>query len=480
MDELLTICIPTYNRCNYLKICLDSVFVNIRGLEKYIRVIVSDNCSTDDTKTVVKLFESRGYQFEYFCQEKNIGTERNFEFLYNKVGTKFFWIIGDDDFILDNRLEYIISLLKNNNFGILHLGHFWYEQLDETTNIPFQPKIKEYLNNVEFINDVHYWITFLSANIVNKSILMKGNLDYKDTMLDYIKWYLPIVFKSTKNIILLSPVVACKANNSGGYNLFKVFGSNFNYILSDLVQKRLIPMKAKRVIIHNLISSFFPYFLKNGTTTFEKGRAILILFFTYYNNLFFWKKIVFQTVINFLKNLRINLKRKESFNLKFLGKNSSFGNQNLIKNPQYICIGDNFSCLDRLRIEAWDEYQGESFSPKIIIGNNVCFNTDIHIGCINRIEIGDNCLFGSRIYITDHDHGDTSPEDLRITPANRKLKSKGPVIIENNVYVGEGVAILSGVQIGENAIIATNSVVTKDVPKNSVVAGIPARIIKSI
>jgi acetyltransferase-like isoleucine patch superfamily enzyme len=151
-----------------------------------------------------------------------------------------------------------------------------------------------------------------------------------------------------------------------------------------------------------------------------------------------------------------------------------------VKNAHYIEIGNNFSAITRFRIEAWDEYEGEQFYPEIIIGNNVCFNTDIHIGCINRIEIGDNCLFGSRIYITDHDHGETSPEDLRIIPAKRKLKSKGPVIIENNVYIGEGVAILSGVLIGENSIIATNSVVTKDVPKNTVVAGIPARVIKTI
>jgi acetyltransferase-like isoleucine patch superfamily enzyme len=168
--------------------------------------------------------------------------------------------------------------------------------------------------------------------------------------------------------------------------------------------------------------------------------------------------------------------------LKFkkVGDNFNLGEHYRVSNPKYICIGDNFSALERFRIEAWDQYRGELFSPEITIGNNVCFNTDIHIGCINRIEIGDNCLFGSRIYITDHDHGDTSPEDLKIIPANRKLKSKGPVIIENNVYVGEGVAILSGVRIGENSIIATNSVVTKDVPKNSVVAGIPARTIKFI
>ncbi len=180
--------------------------------------------------------------------------------------------------------------------------------------------------------------------------------------------------------------------------------------------------------------------------------------------------------------LRISLSEEQlrllKMKFKKVGHNFNLGIHYTVLNPKYISIGSNFSALDRFRIEAWDEYQGESFSPEIIIGNNVCFNTDIHIGCINRIEIGDNCLFGSRIYITDHDHGSTSVQDMKIPPAQRKLKSKGPVIIGKNVYIGEGVAILSGVRIGENAIIATNAVVTIDVPKNSVVAGIPARIIK--
>jgi acetyltransferase-like isoleucine patch superfamily enzyme len=163
-----------------------------------------------------------------------------------------------------------------------------------------------------------------------------------------------------------------------------------------------------------------------------------------------------------------------------LGKNSVFGKYLILKNQKYIQIGDNFSCLDRFRLEAWDNYQGVKYSPMIRIGNNVVFNTDVHIGCINSITIGDNCLFGSRIYITDHDHGGTTIQDLELPPIKRELKSKGPVVIEENVYCGEGVVILSGVRIGKNAILGSNSVITSDVPENTVVAGIPARIIKNI
>lgn len=191
-------------------------------------------------------------------------------------------------------------------------------------------------------------------------------------------------------------------------------------------------------------------------------------------------KYLFLRLENFqLQNIQ-NEKKMFLSNFKSLGEPSNFGKNNIIKNPKYIEIGTNFFAMDRLRIEAWDEYENQKFTPKIKIGNNVAFNTDIHIGCINAIEIGDNCLFASRIYITDHQHGDTSNGMIAIAPAKRKLISKGPVIIENNVWIGEGVSILPGVTIGENSVIGTNSVVTKNIPKNSVAVGIPAKVIKQL
>lgn len=165
---------------------------------------------------------------------------------------------------------------------------------------------------------------------------------------------------------------------------------------------------------------------------------------------------------------------------KKVGVNFCIGEDYTVSNPQFVKIGDNFTALNRFRIEAIIKYKNETFKPSIQIGNNVIFNNDIHIGCINNIEIGDNCLFASRIYITDHHHGSSDKSVLDFAPTDRQLISKGPVIIKNNVWIGEGVAIMPGVTIGENSIIGTNAVVTKDVAPNSVMAGVPAKLIKKL
>jgi acetyltransferase-like isoleucine patch superfamily enzyme len=151
-----------------------------------------------------------------------------------------------------------------------------------------------------------------------------------------------------------------------------------------------------------------------------------------------------------------------------------------VKNAQCISIGNNFSCLWNIRIEAWEKYFEQTFKPQITIGNNVGFNSDVHIGCIDKIVIGDNVLMASRIFISDHSHGHIDLHAIKMPPARRPLVSKGPVIIEDNVWLGEGVCILSGVTIGRNSIVGANAVVIDSFPENSVIGGIPAKLIKSL
>jgi acetyltransferase-like isoleucine patch superfamily enzyme len=163
---------------------------------------------------------------------------------------------------------------------------------------------------------------------------------------------------------------------------------------------------------------------------------------------------------------------------KCVGDNCVIPSSAFINNPKYISIGNNFGAWYNLRMEAIDAYMQQKFCPIISIGNNVNIGSDFHIGCINRISIGNNVLIAGRVFITDHFHGSISSNDIHLVPTERELYSKGPVEILDNVWIGEGVCIMPGVTIGANSIIGANSVVTKSFGQNSVIAGNPAKLIK--
>lgn len=165
----------------------------------------------------------------------------------------------------------------------------------------------------------------------------------------------------------------------------------------------------------------------------------------------------------------------------------NFGKHSLIGcNSTYLGIG-RISIGEQTRIgryaviTAWEKINKEVFSPQIVIGNDCAIGEFVHITAINSITIGNNVLMGRRVTITDNSHGiNSSIAELQLPPNQRKLYSKGPVVIEDNVWIGDKATILAGVKIGYGSIVGANAVVTKDVPAYSIVGGIPAKVLRTI
>lgn len=145
-----------------------------------------------------------------------------------------------------------------------------------------------------------------------------------------------------------------------------------------------------------------------------------------------------------------------------------------------INIGRNTGIQKHTILGCWNKFYEQNFNPAIFIGNNCNIGEYTHISSCNRITIGDGLLTGRFVLITDNNHGALSKEESTTPPLRRKLVSKGEIVIGENVWIGDKVTILGGVNVGNNVIIAANSVVTKSIPDNCVAAGNPAKIIKSI
>ena len=106
------------------------------------------------------------------------------------------------------------------------------------------------------------------------------------------------------------------------------------------------------------------------------------------------------------------------------------------------------------------------------IGNNVFINHDCSFLDIGGITIEDDVLIGPKVSLITESHP--------INPNERKALVVKPVVIKRNAWIGAGAIIMPGVTVGENAVVAAGAVVTKDVPSNTVVAGVPAKVIKEM
>jgi lipopolysaccharide O-acetyltransferase len=159
----------------------------------------------------------------------------------------------------------------------------------------------------------------------------------------------------------------------------------------------------------------------------------------------------------------------------------SIGSNSYLRGLSHISIGRNFRSGTHLRLEAVTIHGGRHFSPTIIIKNNVSVSDFVHIAATNYVEIGSNVLMASKIYISDHHHGNYSGSNQvnpESDPQKRIITNNKRVIISDNVWIGEMVSVLPGVTIGAGSVIGANSVVTKDIPPCSIAVGNPAKIVK--
>ncbi|GAB4039367.1 DapH/DapD/GlmU-related protein [Spirosoma jeollabukense] len=113
-----------------------------------------------------------------------------------------------------------------------------------------------------------------------------------------------------------------------------------------------------------------------------------------------------------------------------------------------------------------------NFAQFIRLGKNVFINHNCSFLDIGGITIEDDVQIGPSVKLTSENH----PLD----PADRKTVLLQPILIKRNAWIGAGATILPGVTVGENAVVAAGAVVSRDVPPNTVVAGIPAKVLKTI
>lgn len=288
MNNLLTIAIPTYNRSFYLNHCLGFITKQLNINNQEVDIIVTDNCSTDNTFEIVNYYILKGFKIKYIKNKINLGADFNIGQCYLLALTQFVLVLGDDDYLINGSIYEINNLLKHNmDCGVFHVSTIYENKFKNKTN-----KIN-ILNGIDFIKKINFKLIFISENIVNKKYLNNVHFftdNYSN--LNQLHIIFESIFNAPYNIHYNTELL--KSNNAKSplpSNFMDIFVYNLDIIL-DRLKSTYLCKNLKKIFINKRLNWVLPLILIEN----KKGKNVHSLkikldkkfFNSNYNNAFFW------------------------------------------------------------------------------------------------------------------------------------------------------------------------------------------------
>ncbi|MGV8980205.1 glycosyltransferase family 2 protein [Clostridium sp.] len=264
---ILSICIPTFNRAERLNKCLTTIFNEIGNNNEY-EIIISDNCSTDNTEEIVNSYTSQFTNILYYKNECNFGADQNFLLSAKKANGKYIFLHGDDDYFKYGSLSMIMYSIKSNlDSGIIFID---VRKKDNNVHLIYG------LDN--FIRSVSIYSTFASSLIMNGDEFNKIDSVEKriGSNIPQLYWICSILERISKCTIINSDIYYQEEDNAPGgytYSFAEVMINNYFTILQEFIGRGLTKENVENEK-DNLVARslwYFEYGLKRKDDIFTKN-----------------------------------------------------------------------------------------------------------------------------------------------------------------------------------------------------------------
>lgn len=160
--------------------------------------------------------------------------------------------------------------------------------------------------------------------------------------------------------------------------------------------------------------------------------------------------------------------------LKSLGEHTYISPYVTMQDMARISVGARTQISRGSLVQVVSSYEGRTYDPEIVIGDDVYLGRRCSVSCMNRISIGNQVTFGDNVYVADSNHG----YELLDRSVLRQPLVGGSIAIGEGAWLGYGVVVAGTVTIGAHTVVGANSVVTRSLPDRVVAVGAPARIVK--
>jgi glycosyltransferase involved in cell wall biosynthesis len=275
-SPIISLCVPTYNRSGLLIEALEAIVLQIvaGNFWEVVELVICDNASTDNTQAVLSSFLEQypALVVTTHLQDSNLGPDGNIYTALRKATGRWAWVLSDDDILLPGSLEYLIKMLKGFNDSpvvCVNARSFEVSPDEETAS---------FLNNsTESIAGHNGALVHLSTMLTFLSILVVPTASYANT--DYSRFigtqflhshiFIDAIKQAGGIHTVSQPLIAVRANNTGGYVFYQTFGTDFASLLGYAKQQGYEGAAVATVMRRHLRKFLFPF-----TCSFKAHGAV--------------------------------------------------------------------------------------------------------------------------------------------------------------------------------------------------------------
>lgn len=286
----LTIAVPTYNREGPLRQCLDHI---LEQVDDGVEVVICDNASSDGTPTIIAEYARRFPMVRPLSNDSNLGLDGNVLRCLRESRGRFIKLLSDDDVLLPGGVAKVLEAIekwKDAGFIYLNSRNFSADYDPQRLSAPFY-RLKDdlvFTDKDEFLKFINVQATFISAMVLNREKFLRIDNPERFVGTYILQTHVAVLCAASgsPNVVIARPCVAYRSGNSGGYNVYQVFGGNWKRLLFETGLGAGFSRRTLRAVYSKTIKSFLRPMaveMKINNTAFDSSGigALFKLTWTY-------------------------------------------------------------------------------------------------------------------------------------------------------------------------------------------------------